>query len=121
MSKTDKDRPLWVRANDTSLKRVPYHDHLDRWGNVVDCDIEMPTVYNDAYRGLRQCGYDIYQDSWLDTPSRKVRHYEWFGPVRAKMRDSLRAQVREYNTYGEVDDAIFIGDHRNTPLNGYWN
>jgi hypothetical protein len=122
MSKTDKDRPFWVKQNDSSLLRQAYHDHVDYWGNEVECDIHLPTVREDKYRVDRNCGYDIVAYyAWADSPSRRIRHTEWFGPVRAKTRDSMLAQAKEYNTYGEIyNDSTEPGDHRNAPIKGYW-
>lgn len=122
MSKTDKDRPFWVKQNDISLSRVAYHDHVDYWGNDVECDIEFPTVREDKYRVDRNCGYDIVgYYSWIDSPSRKIRHNEWFGPIRAKTRDAMISQVKEYNTYGLIEtDSLDPQDHRNAPIKGCW-
>lgn len=123
MSRTDKDRPHWVRLNDPKDDRVAYHDHVDMWGNDVECDIHLPTVREDKYRSERNCGYDlagVYL--WSETPPKKMRHYEWFGPVRAKTRDAMLAQVKEYNTYGDVvNDSGEPEDHRHAPVKGYWH
>lgn len=122
MSRTHKDRPHWVRLNDRNEKRVAHHDHIDYWGNDVDCDIDSPIVREDKYCVDRNCSYEIEGVYlWEETPSRRMRHYEWFGPVRAKTRDAMVSQVKEYNTYGIIEtDSKEPDDHRNAPIKGCW-
>lgn len=122
MSRTDKDRPHWVRLNDPDDNRVAHHDHVDYWGNDVKCDIDVPTVREDKYRIERNCSYEIAGVYlWNETPPRKMRHYEWFGPARARTRDAMISQAKEYNTYGSIEsDSQEPSDHRNAPIKGCW-
>lgn len=122
MSKTDKDRPFWVIQNDSSIYREAYHDHVDYLGNDVDCDIHLDTVREDKYRADRNCGYDVVKRySFVDAPSRKKRHNDWFGPARSKTRDAMISQVKEFNSLGYIEsDSAEPGDHRHAPMRGTW-
>lgn len=77
MSRTDKDRPYWVRLNDPTEE------------------------YRDSYR----FGFNV-RLAW--SPSREERRSIYYGPMRSETRDTLRNVVKEYNSYGDINEDFFL-------------
>lgn len=119
MSRTDKDRPYWVKVNDNSIQRVPFHDHVDYFGNDVECD--FGEVCTEDTLWARNCGYDLgHYEVYADNPDRKLRRGAWFGPVRTRTRNDMVSLRKEYREFGEVDDYVGFRDHRHSSLKGSW-
>lgn len=131
MSRTDKDRPYWVRLNDPSeIRRAdhthhPYGRYSKSWfGEENVCDIDKPMTGRFEIDRKRNCDYRLTNYRyWYDDPSREDCHNEYYAPLRSEERMSLRKAARQYNTYGEVDDVYLQEQHRHSCYGGggYWN
>lgn len=141
MSKTDKDRPYWVLANDNTLPRFSYHDHLklgtereytNSRGRKVSvkyadyCTVNEPTVsYHRAEEMERPCGKWIGHARFAGrySPTKKARKVFYWGPMRATRTNYLTKAVKDFNSFGEVDeDFYFQEDARYGRYGGgYWD
>lgn len=136
MSRTKKDRPYWVRANDKTERRVARHDH-DRIGryykyygqSVVyqyedECTIDYPRTGNNSDKNY-PCTWelDYGYNYFYGGMSVQERHMTYYNPLRTLERDTLRKAVKEYNTTGDIEKDIFFQDrHQHQMLNGgYWD
>lgn len=129
MSKTDKDRPYWVRCNDPLENRYEHHT----------CGREKRSAYGKPREDI-ECSIDIPQDRarswWYDHPCVYFLHekihringvpkwfvdYVWNNPERTRVRDDLRELAKEYNATLDIDDYDFPNyQHRNQAL-WYWD
>lgn len=139
MSRTDKDRPYWVRVNDPSEPTISYHDHLSfgkistwRWGGGCPleyadyCTIDEPKAdYRRSKEEMRKpCSKELgYQYKYWDNPRKAERRNEYWKPLRATERKVLWEAVKDYNSFGEVDDELYVRENtRNAPFNrGWWH
>lgn len=118
MSRTDKDRPEWVKNNDRTVAPVAYHYHVDYRGNALDCDVDEPSLQSDKWRFHRNCGYD--QRFYTENPGKAAINNDWHAPIRTKVRRELRSEVKEYNAGGDFeDDYVAPLDQRNAPIRGH--
>jgi hypothetical protein len=125
MSRTDKDAPYWVRTEFYEAE----HDwmcpdriarswqHYRRTPNSCTLPAE-PTRRHPAHRRSPRTISEIPECTWLPVwprrwrynytrpPSRKDRHFNWWGPDRANARDVLIKARQQYNGCGDVDDVI---------------
>lgn len=137
MSRTDKDRPYWVKANDETLLRAPRHDHtslgiffsqyLIGVSQYSDhCTIDEPVERNwrdNENRIVPTCDYAPSVYHRLErSHTREDRKNDYYRPLRAKERDILKGATREYNTYGNFEkDIAFADNHQSSELSrGYW-
>jgi hypothetical protein len=91
MSRTDKDRPRQIRAEDlTGSYSGAYYDH------------DSPHHYRDGGCG-EHCGWTLPYSKLCSAP-RWFRHDVWVGPERGRERDELRGFAREYNAGHRPDD-----------------
>lgn len=132
MSRTDKDRPYWVRLNDSSENRVADHTHHPyggwwnpggRWfAEEYVCDIDKPMTGHYEIDRKRNCDYRLANYRWYDEPTKRDRREEYYAPLRHEERDTLDKAVKQYNATGEVDDIYLPESHRHAPFRGgYWN
>jgi hypothetical protein len=116
MSRTLKDRPRWVRVNDTSELRHAVHRHSDSWvtrHGAVPCNIDVPETTN-SNRNDGPCYFNLIEDFGrcpCGGHHRTVRSTH-----AARTRDNLGRLVREYNTFAEVEDSITNWDIRNNEI-----
>lgn len=105
MSRTDKDRPTWVRRRDTTTPVRIEHDH-----HAGVCDADP----GDGSRCCWTLPPWIRRDSSLPPPPNRLANAEWWRPERTRERDALRDLAREYNAdpeqFMDEDDADF--EHR---------
>lgn len=136
MSRTRKDRPYWVRANDKKEKRVEHHNHelLGRYyryygDNRVrqhseECTIDLPRTKNYGDNHYT-CTWELdYGYNYLyGGMSVEERHQTYYNPLRTLERDTLRKAVKEYNATGDIEYDIFFQDrYQHQMLNGgYWD
>lgn len=118
MSRTFKDRPYWVRANDPKHSRYAYHYHI----GVEECPIDEPLTGVFGIYG-RTCGYSIPWSYFRNDATKEICHNSYWAPLRNDERIVLNSLVRDYNTYGEVDEDFFIQEnHRHSRYGGgYWD
>ena len=103
MSRTDKDRPQWVRSLDPTEDRYVVHHHT-RWVSgrgivMVECDL------SDTRRPepWRNCAYYARGSSWYTPPSDLVSGV-WWRPERMRQRSKLREIAKEYNGRDDEGD-----------------
>lgn len=125
MSRTDKDRPYWVRQNDETEVRRPFHRHDQyRFGREPfdECEIDEPyTGATGEWR--RRCGYWLgYRRHVCVVPPHAERE-GYYAPLRNDERMVLRNAVKDYNTFGEIDEDFYIQEqHRRACYGGgYWD
>ncbi len=106
MSRTDKDRPWKIRAED------PYEsDGLNYWH-----------VYNYPHScGPRcyYCGWTISHTS-LASPPAWYRRLVWHGPERARQRQGLHNMVKEWNSNYYLDDEDFENRQARSCAKYWW-
>lgn len=126
MSRTDKDRPDWVRVNDKTEDRTEFHYHHRRyWGEpyegMYDCEIDEPL---DGSKGMRKrrCGYYLRTNRYWN-PKREDRRLYYYKPLRSRERDTLGKAAKQYNAGNEVDEDIVLPEsHRHAMFpGGYWD
>lgn len=141
MSRTDKDAPWWVRAetyspdhaaNCPELQAGPY---TRRQYPLRVCNLpERPVRQRPGFSGWRHwkdigCTWDPdyefikNRNKWYPYwgPRRKDRHFRWWGPDRAKVRDDCRKAQKEYHGSKEVHVVPRTVNHRHGPDKGWWN
>ena len=121
MSRTDKDRPQWVRAHD-DLRSREHHCCTGAW------------MYGQASAWRTQLYYPCDLDTgpysrcrrfeatrrYLPGPPRWFTHAEFYGPDRAAVRAASRAALREHNTYGDTDVEVPTEQHRHGGAWAWW-
>jgi hypothetical protein len=124
MSRTDKDRPYWVKSNDKTEKyRVAYHDHTGRRGD--ECTIDEPEEHPSSWRGrggrwYSPCSHYIHLPHICQPHGTSLRDFYWV-PSRAEERDYTTRAIKDYNTFGEVDEDYFLQEKTlNGPYGGGW-
>lgn len=125
MSRTDKDRPYWVRQNDPTEDRVEYHNHVaPRWRTMYawdgTCHVDEPITREN--RRSFSCGYYL-RDRYHWTPKREDRRLYYYKPLRSRERDTLGKAAKQYNAGYEVDENIVLPEaHRHGMYpGGYWD
>lgn len=126
MSRTDKDRPFWVKLNDPSENRTDDHMHHTRglWSKDWDgvCDIDKPYGPTLKRWAGRNCHRMIHNYNPWDDPTKEDRDLLYYGPLRASERDTLKKAAKEYNTTGDTEDVFLQEKHRHSMFGGgYWN
>jgi len=141
MSRTDKDRPYWVRANDHTEARFEHHDHLkfgyeyeyvNTRGKRVEvkyadyCTVNEPEVrYNHHEELDRPCGKWVGHGYFFGrySPKKKDRKVYYWGPMRAARTRYLTNAVKDFNSFGEVDEEFYFQEDARYGRygGGYWD
>lgn len=139
MSRTDKDKPHWVRAE----WYVPVHtycqfdDQRFGWFRFPDgpreCDLPEDPVYRNP-RGPRgwlvrtswNCTWEAEwpwkrRYRWTRAPRRVERRLGWYGPDRRRVRDECRVALQEYRGSGDVEIAVTTAHHHHCSIKGWWD
>lgn len=138
MSRTHKDRPVWVKLNDRKTRRVEEHNH-HRFGEtgvfykggtysyLEYCTIDKPQEAVHHAEGQSPCYYyaaipKIFYAKYGGA-HKKALHMDYWNPLRAEERTTLTRLKKEYYAMGEVDEDIYLPEKtRNTPYGGgYWD
>lgn len=102
MSKTDKDRPSWVRANDNTLLTTEFHT----------CGVWRPCTLDDAGRSRYGCSrYEVLR-GWFTSPPASFINHRWSAPDRNNTRMSLSRFRKEWNGTGDSDEEPPAAQHR---------
>jgi hypothetical protein len=120
MSHTDKDDPPLVRART---------DRRIRGFHVFCAALDLPTsgptwrpcdgtCDRDGRPG--GCRFWHYGGLLLGGPTPEACHLLFYGPDRARVRDTLRAARRDYNTHGVTDIEPFPRPHRHRLRDDWW-
>ena len=122
MSRTDKDRPLWVLSNDPTVRRRQCHNHVGADGDPIDvCTLDDGAVpYWDETRRPCTWRFDLYRI--VKFPSADYEAMIWWRPQRAATRDRLRLLAKQYRADGEIDDDLEPppDQHRGSAVWRYW-
>ena len=133
MSRTYKDQPYWVRVKDPKNLRYAVHHH-SVFGlsytpynsntpiHFADhCTIDEPYT-KDAQR-TKPCYYRLLSPHRYDYTTKEMRHNAYWEPMRTDERIVLRNAVKDYNSYGEIDEDFFLQEnHRHACYGGvYWD
>lgn len=133
MSRTYKDRPYWIRVDDTKNLRYAMHHH-SVFGltytpynsstpiHFADyCTIDEPHSKDTERR--KPCYYRLRENNRYDRTTKEMRHNGYWEPLRTDERIVLRNAVKDYNTFGETDEDFFLQEnHRHASYGGeYWN
>jgi len=93
MSRTDKDRPWRIRAEDRIGKYNGAYYYHDSWNHL-------------RHGGCGEyCGWTLPHCTFRGTP-RWFRHEIWDGPERGRERDELRGYAREFNAGHRPYDGV---------------
>lgn len=147
MSRTDKDRPWWIRNHDETDGLREVHDHRARWKWLCDCprpwwavtggrhrigegtwgwsegECEIDSRVDDGRKSWRVSCYRERIDrlSFYGSASREWRRARYWGPERAADRAIHRNLVKDWNTFGDCDDsAVQLNQHRHATFGGGW-
>jgi hypothetical protein len=134
MSRTYKDRPYWVRSNDKKEVREEYHDHLrlgeTRKGKHGDfmvadyCTIDEPLKTGTFQESReRPCYYELsWKYSYFKVEKRR-RNMLYWSPMRSDENEVTRNAVKDYNTFGEVDENLYLRETTRHAIyrGGYWD
>ena len=119
MSRTDKDRPLWVRSLDSTDPVVVDHSHESGVCTLGDNDLapDRPVGRGDLIYARGVCRQMI--PSWASkrdhrspgAPAR-LRKDQWWDPERARERRLLAEVVKAYRGDPEevLDDGVDFGN-----------
>lgn len=120
MSRTIKDRPMWVDRNDRNVTEE--HTCVER---ESACDIDVPPS---ASRTRGNCSYQLPADHQWNVHRCHPRDSNdlnagYRGPERASVRDSLTGIMKGYRGENHADDADPSTDQaRRAPFyGGYWD
>lgn len=135
MSRTDKDKPWFARAewyapsHDHRCPNRPVnarHVHRDHVCNLPDVPIRHAPTYSSYRRKEPNCTWEpVWPRShryWYERPpSRRERHCDWWDPYRAKERDAMIKARKEYRGSGDVEEPKVWGNHRHGSIKGWWD
>lgn len=140
MSRTRKDRPVWVKLNDRKTPRIAEHNHnlfgkkgLYGFGEPKEyayldyCTIDKPQEAVVHIKEQSPCYYyaaipKIFYAKYGGAHKEALHLYYW-KPVRGEERRKLHNLKKEYRAAGEIGDDTFITDKtRRSPYKGgYWD
>ena len=117
MSRTDKDRPEWVRSADPTVASVVEHRCFPRssWiAQIVECDLGTG-------RGASCRRYEASSERNLDTcvPDWFIRA-DWTGPDRCRLRMAARAAVTDFRANGDTAVDLPTDQHRHRSVWSWW-
>ena len=142
MSRTDKDRPYWVRSNDPTLLRDEHHNHTlfgkPEYTWAVVKDEKGEPVYEDIFHTkIIRISTGIVVPSWYYGPRVRDSIYDLFSPYNSQGK--LKAGYREETVFVRrqkkrervikfvyperctIDDGNVSGYYWNTGLTCYRN
>ena len=122
MSRSRNTTPHWVKVLKANDREDTHHKRCKTvfdGPDSIECDLERRTF------GIRYRCYSLSETACLTTPKgyngrREQQHDYYYNPERRNMRDDLRAALREYNTFGEVEVDPVNQQHRHAPFAGGW-
>jgi len=133
MSRTDKDRPYWVKVRDRRVPTVERHWHHGlrwrRWRQIngTGCDLAEFDAATDRtakqwFNCERHLAAEYHRRYHRDGPApRWFTHHVWFEPERVRERDRLGEIVKEYHAHREVEDYDFPNHQHNHNARWLWD
>jgi hypothetical protein len=133
MSRTDKDKPWWVRTEWYTPEhrcrlRIPA---ITRW-RESECDLAPEPFWSrqERHRWLRPsepgCTWEPewprrYRYNFTRPPTRVDKHLGWWGPDRRDVRDLMIKARKQYRGYREVEILEPVRHHRHAAKAGWWD
>jgi hypothetical protein len=132
MSRTDKDKPWWVRtewykADHRCRLAVPA---MARW-STYECDLAPepfrgytePRWMHPSKPGCTWAAEWPRRDRYNYTrpPTRVDKHLGWWGPDRRDVRDLMNEARKQYHGYREVEILEPVQHHRHAGKKGWWD
>lgn len=108
MSRTEKDRPYWVKVRDPRTPTVEEHHHVPsfwqriRGTAVLGCDLaDFDAATDRTARGgffcVRHLAVEYHRRYHRGGPAPAwFTHHVWFEPERTRERDALREAAKAY-------------------------
>ena len=146
MSRTHKDKPWWVQAawyTPDHDRGCPYRMSTLWWDagsgrvDLVPCDLppepivsHLVTRWSSKSRPTRcfwepdyRSAFSSHRYIYTWGPRREERHFDWWGPSRADVRDVLRDAGKCYRGEGDAGDREPHGHHRHHTFGSfsYWD
>jgi hypothetical protein len=135
MSRTYKDRPYWVRANDKREVREAYHNHCNlgktrksgKFGDYTisdHCTIDEPLRTGSFMESWgKPCNYELSWAYSYFSVEKSRRNMLYWSPMRADENKVTRNAVKDYNTFGEVDENLYLRENTRNSIyrGGYWD
>lgn len=124
VSRTDKDRPPWVRARDEKAPREWHHWRCEtKWPSPYWTQVPCDLISERGRSGKSRCYLVETLVSWRsgDGPPQWFRDHRWFNPERVRERDGLKSLVKEFNAGYDLDGCDFPNyHHRNSAKWDWW-
>lgn len=117
MSRTDKDRPYWVRSNDPTDPQSTGVSHYHRLHARGECDEHVVTDQHDHRNTY--CASHLTFHTYTTSP-RSYHARIWYRQERAAQRVIKRTLTRAANS-GWLDDAEDMIDNRQTHVGSYYH
>lgn len=129
MSRTHKDRPLWVRNNDPREDRIAQHFHRRTYsppsmracedGCTINTSVSLP---RHAWKtDDSPCGYVVnISRNYHNTPDRKTRRTMYHRPIRSDAKRYAREAMNAYNHQDDWQDEG-IAARTNPDIKQWWN
>ena len=135
MSRTDKDKPWWVRATwmvPSHSNYCPHYEHGNRFHPKIACNLpavpvlKPPAGYIRRWPPVPQCTWEPeypHRDRYRYTrlPTKRDKHFDWWGPARARDRDAAVKARKQYLGSGDVDEPKVMPQHRHCSIKGWWD
>jgi hypothetical protein len=146
MSRTNKDKPHWVRTKwyvpvhiycreaSYSAPRLGLRYGRYRRPGLRDCDLPIEPVYANPrlltwLKPPLEPSHCYWEATWpvrwnypyTRPPRRDDRHLGWWGPDRRLVRDQCRKAIQEYHGSGDIEIIVSIRHHTHSPAKGWWD
>jgi hypothetical protein len=119
MSRTDKDRPYWMRYDNYR----PVHHWTCSVGREP-CSLPPELYEGQAHyrRRLTACYWDAPDERhfWQQAPPKWYIDHNWHNPERVRERDTLRRIAQDYNANGDTELEMANFQARNRSKYNYW-
>lgn len=113
MSRTDKDRPFWVRKFDPSERGGvdhwcghPYSSYSPYRGEYFPCDLHLPPPLTEEEANERRCSPSDPASGWSAINPGWWTHHHQVAPRRRRDRDVLNEAVK----WHRADPENFVED-----------
>lgn len=136
MSRTDKDMPWWLLAEEWEPQHsrcfdMPYNRFWSQDRRVRECDLPLePSVkqYHECTGRIRRhskhrCIWVPVWPKWLHrwpSPPTWYINYIDASPTRVKVRDDCILARKQYRATGDVDVVPPVNQHRHCAKWSYW-
>ena len=125
MSRTDKDRPAWIKKFDPAYPTYVKHDHTT--GECIEETLDGARNYGHwraaeftCYRSfVGSYGYQVRHIWGLRAPA-SVRRKSWDTSERRRVRDTLRHVAHRYNAGDDITGYDFPNNQHRHECEWWW-